>query len=98
MMDMKGRWFTRNKTLVQVHFNPAALPGNRIERWIGHSVPDSRLLKVCWNENGECVWIQGIVDDTSKYDLVERVTGSNKAENGIGVVGCGECDKESMTK
>jgi hypothetical protein len=104
MMDMKGRWYTENKTLVQVHLNPGASPGNREERWLGHVVPVGNattpqsmlcvdtFAKFCWNENGECVWIQGIVDDTKKYDLVERLSGRDKSEMGIKVVGCKECE------
>ena len=95
-MDMKGRWLMRNRTLVQVHLNSSALPGNGVERWIGHSVPDSRLLKVCWNENGECVWTIPANCTTGvqkEYDLMERPR-SGLPELGIWVSGCGECDRE----
>jgi hypothetical protein len=104
MMNMMGRWYTKNKTLVAVHLNEAALPGNREERWIGHVVPLGNAttpqemlcldpsVKFCWNENGECVWVQGIVDDTKKYDLVECISGKDIVESKIKVVGCKECN------
>jgi hypothetical protein len=91
MMNMAGRWYTKNKTLVAVHLNGAALPGNREERWIGHSIGLSPELKVCWNENGECVWVMGIVDDTKKYDLIECISGKDITEAKVKVVGCKEC-------
>jgi hypothetical protein len=50
-------------------------------------------LKICWNENGECVWVQGIVDDTKNYDIMDRVSGKDKAEATMKVVGCKECEK-----
>jgi hypothetical protein len=91
MMNMMGRWYTRNKTLVAVHLNEAALPGNREERWIGHIIPNVTTsqemlrsypsIKFCWNENGECVWVQGIVDDTKNYDLMENVSGKDLKES-----------------
>ena len=106
MMNMVGRWYTKNKTLVAVHLNKAALPGNREERWLGHSIAKSAKkentviftdvsllpeLKICWNENGECVWVQGIVDDTKNYDLVECVSGRDLVETKMKVEGCLEC-------
>src|ERR1017187_4203210 len=99
MMDMNGRWYTRNKTLVAVYLNPAATKGNCVERWLGHSIPkESKVvqlvpLKICWNENGECVWVQGIVDDTKNYDLMENISGKDLAEAKMKVEGCGECGK-----
>ena len=101
--DFNGRWFTRNGMLVGVHINPDASKGNRVERWRGHDIP-SRLediakhgvplptLTICWNENGECVWVQGVVDDVKNYDLMERVNPQG-VEEGIKVVGCKECEK-----
>src|ERR1035437_2973732 len=100
MMDLIGRWITRNKTLVVVHLNKAALPGNREKTWIGHTIARvitdvsmPQELKICWNENGECVWVQGIVDDTKNYDIMDRVSGKDKAEATMKVVGCKECEK-----
>jgi hypothetical protein len=94
MMNMVGRWYTKNKTLVAVHLNKAALPGNREERWIGHPIcnMDISPMKICWNENGECVWVQGIVDDTKNYDLVECVSGRDLVEAKMKVEGCKECE------
>ena len=94
MMKLDGRWITRNKTLVGVHLNPAALSGNREERCIGHTIlEDSEVvLKICWNENGECVWVQGIVCPTRDFDLMERITGKDRIENSVKVIGCKECE------
>lgn len=99
IMNMAGRWYTKNKTFVAVHLNGAALPGNREERWIGHAIPicisgtlTPSDVKFCWNENGECVWVQGIVDNTKNYDLVECVSGRDMVEAKMKVEGCKECE------
>jgi hypothetical protein len=112
-MQFKGRYITRNGTLVAVHINSGATPGNRIERYLGHSVGcndkppkvlslvDARRIeakiesefKICWNENGEAVWLQGLVDDTSKYDLMEACLGDKWSwAREIRVSGCKECE------
>jgi hypothetical protein len=99
-MEFKGRYITRNGTLVAVHLNPAASKGNREERYLGHSVPipskdiELQPFKICWNENGEAVWLQGIVDDTNKYDLMQSCEGTDRysRERGIRVSGCKECE------
>jgi hypothetical protein len=95
----KGRYITRNGTLVAVHLNPGATKGNREERYLGHSVPSEHSnielvpFKVCWNENGEAVWLQGIVDEVKGYDLDEACLGDKwSRERGIRVVGCKECE------
>jgi hypothetical protein len=98
MMDMTGRWLTKNKTLVAVHVNPDATEGDRVERWIGHTIPeDSRAkLGICWNENGEAVWIVAptvvVKGDIKEWDLMERVTGKDRVENSIKMEGCKECE------
>jgi hypothetical protein len=94
MMNFEGRYYLKNGTLVGVHKNPAALLGNREERWIGHDIVESKRgnLKICWNENGECVWVMGVVDDVKKYDLMERVSGKDTGEGTGEVKGCKECE------
>jgi hypothetical protein len=97
-MMFKGRYITRNGTLVAVHLNPGATKGDRVERYIGHHIPMTDS-KVCWNENGECVWIQDKTMMTTDFseiaelDLMEACTGEKfMKERGIRVSGCKECE------
>lgn len=104
-MQFTGRYITRNGTLVAVHLNPGATPGNRVERYLGHSVPIPEKgielvpFKVCWNENGEAVWLQGIVDEVKKYDLMQSCEGNDKynRERGIVVKDCKECNPGGLS-
>ncbi len=93
-MNLLGRWILRNGTMAVVHINPAATEGNRVERYIGHPLPNpvEYAIRICWNENGECVWMQGIVNDTKRYDLIERIDGKDRVEARMKIAGCKECD------
>lgn len=109
-MEFNGRFITRNGTLVAVHKNPGATEGNRVERYLGHSIPipsqertgdfnkDIELIpfKICWNENGEAVWLQGIVDSVSKYDLMQSIEGNDsyRWEKTVKADWCKECKEK----
>ena len=111
-VEFKGRYITRNGTLVAVHLNPGATKGNRVERYLGHSIPSEHSnielvpFKICWNENGEAVWLQGIeetlmgisllkhsTNEVKEYDLMEACLGDKwSRERGIRLKGCGCSD------
>lgn len=92
--DKLGRWILRNGMIAVSHINPSASEGNRVERYLGHPMiaPDCMTVKICWNENGECVWMQGIVDNTQNYDLMERLDGKDRVEARMKVEGCLICN------
>lgn len=106
--NLLGRWKTRNGLFVATHINPAATEGNRVERYIGHVLETVKVITetaggpteivvtpavvFCWNENGECVWKQGLVDKDKPYDLMEALIGNTwNRERDIMVEGCREC-------
>lgn len=106
--DLIGRWETRNGLLVAMHINPTATEGNSVERYIGHALETQKIITIqaggpteitvspavrfCWNENGECVWMQGIVDRTDGYDIMSKLMGDRwNRERGLKVASCWEC-------
>ncbi len=53
----------------------------------------SPVVVFCWNENGECVWKQGLEDKDSPYDLMEALIGDKwSKEREIKVESCKECN------
>ena len=98
----KGKYWTRNFTLVVVHKNPDATEGDREIMYIGHWVIQSTEFNTrnkgsvifYWNVNGECVRMSGLVDDVSKYDLMNLVN-PQSVEGGAIVRDCDRCIEES---
>ena len=92
-MNFQGRWYTINETCVAVH------EGSDIPeaKWWGHEIrlqaPYFDNRKFYWDFGGNCVYIIGTVDDTTKYHLKERVNPQGYSAR-IECVDCEECRKE----
>lgn len=100
-MNFIGRWKLKNGLIAAVHVNPTATKGDREIRYKGHTVEYDKVgrgiifeLVLVWNENGECVTVQGVADNCSNYDLAESINNVDKysRERSVKVVGCKECE------
>lgn len=81
-MNFTGKWYTRNRTLVEVEPFIPGIDGQEWLVWRGKEVvvkPShppfeyDPVKDIYWNENGECKMVIGGFGKVEDFDLMERV-------------------------
>ena len=89
----KGKYWTRNFTLVVVHQEGDKYKGHGVCQSTEFNTRNKGSVIYWWNDKGDCIMIQGLVDDIRKYDLMSRVKPDSVEGHSI-VRDCEDCVRD----